>query len=46
MCDEHYEEDLRNYMRFPPLTRRQFAAASVGAGVAVLLPRAADALDV
>ena len=32
MCDEHFEEDLANYMRFPPLTRRQFAAASVGAG--------------
>jgi carboxymethylenebutenolidase len=46
MCDEHYEEDLKNYMRFPPLTRRQFGAVSVGAGVAVLLPRAADALDV
>jgi carboxymethylenebutenolidase len=43
MCDEHFEEDLANYMRFPPLTRRQFAAASVGAGVAVMLPRAADA---
>jgi carboxymethylenebutenolidase len=46
MCDEHFEEDLKNYMRFPPLTRRQFGAVSVGAGVAVLLPRAADALDV
>jgi carboxymethylenebutenolidase len=46
MCDEHYEEDLNNYMRFPPLTRRQFAAASVGAGVMVMLPRAADAVDV
>lgn len=46
MCDEHFEEDLANYMRFPPLTRRQFAAASVGAGVTVLLPRAASALDV
>ena len=43
MCDEHFDEDLANYMRFPPLTRRQFAAASVGAGVAVMLPRAADA---
>jgi carboxymethylenebutenolidase len=43
MCDEHFEEDLANYLRFPPLTRRQFAAASVGAGVAVMLPRAADA---
>ena len=43
MCDEHYEEDLANYLRFPPLTRRQFAAASVGAGLVVMLPRAADA---
>jgi hypothetical protein len=33
MCDEHYAEDLANYMRFPPLTRRQFAAASMGAGL-------------
>ena len=46
MCDEHFEEDLANYLRFPPLTRRQFGAVSMGAGVAVLLPRAADALDV
>jgi carboxymethylenebutenolidase len=43
MCDEHFEEDLDNYMRFPPLSRRQFAAASVGAGLVVMLPRAADA---
>jgi carboxymethylenebutenolidase len=46
MCDERFDEDLANYMRFPPLTRRQFAAASIGAGVAVMLPRAADAVDV
>jgi len=46
MCDEHFEEDLANYTRFPPLTRRQFAAASIGAGVLLTLPRAADALDV
>ena len=46
MCDEHFEEDLTNYMRFPPLTRRQLAAASIGAGLALMLPRAADALDV
>lgn len=43
MCDEHYEDDLANYMRFPPLTRRQFAAASMGAGLMVTLPRAANA---
>lgn len=46
MCDEHYEEDLANYLRFPPLTRRQFASVSMGAGVAVMLPRAADAQTV
>ncbi len=46
MCDQHFEEDLANYTRFPPLTRRQFATVSMGAGVAVLLPRAADALQV
>jgi carboxymethylenebutenolidase len=46
MCDERFDEDLANYMRFPPLTRRQFAAASIGAGVVVMLPRAADAVDV
>ena len=46
MCDEHFEDDLTNYMRFPPLTRRQLGAVSLGAGLAVLLPRAADALDV
>lgn len=46
MCDQHFEEDLANYTRFPPLTRRQFATVSMGAGVAVVLPRAADALQV
>jgi carboxymethylenebutenolidase len=46
MCDEHFEDDLANYTRFPPLTRRQLGAVSLGAGIAVLLPRAADALDV
>lgn len=46
MCDPHFEEDLANYTRFPPLTRRQFATVSMGAGVAVLLPRAADALQI
>jgi carboxymethylenebutenolidase len=46
MCDQdHFEEDLEKYMR-PSLTRRQFGAFSVGVGMAMLLPRAADALDV
>ena len=46
MCDEHFEEDLANYTRFPPLTRRQFASVSLGAGVAVMLPQTANALQV
>ena len=46
MCDQdHFEEDLSKYLR-QPLTRRQFGAFSVGAGMAMMLPRAADALDV
>ncbi len=43
MCDENFDHDLDNYSRFPRLTRRQLGAVSVGAGVAFLLPRAADA---
>ena len=47
MCDERTareaEEHLRRSRR---LTRRAFGALSVGAGMAMLLPRAADALEV
>ena len=46
MCDEHYENDLDNYSRFPPLTRRQLAAVSMGAAVAATLPPAANAQQV
>lgn len=46
MCDQHFEEDLTKYMRHPAMSRRQFGALSVGVGMAMLLPRAADALDV
>jgi carboxymethylenebutenolidase len=46
MCDQdHYEGDLAKYLR-PELSRRQFGAVSLGIGMAMLLPRAADALDV
>ncbi|MCM3879417.1 MAG: dienelactone hydrolase family protein [Vicinamibacterales bacterium] len=41
MCDQHFEDDLKQY-----LTRRQFGALSAGAMMGLLLPRAADALDV
>jgi carboxymethylenebutenolidase len=43
MCDENFEHDLENYNRLPRVTRRQFGAASVGAGLLITLPRAADA---
>jgi carboxymethylenebutenolidase len=46
MCDENFEHDLENYSRFPPVTRRQFGAVSMGVGLTVLLPRAADAQSV
>lgn len=45
MCDEHYEDDLAKYMK-APISRRQFGTLSAGIGMAMLLPRAADALDV
>lgn len=42
MCEhDHFESDLDKY-----LTRRQFGALTVGAGLMLLLPRAADALEV
>ena len=43
MCDE---ELLARSRAASDMTRRQFGALSVGAGLAMLLPRAADALDV
>jgi carboxymethylenebutenolidase len=46
MCDQdHYEDDLAKYLR-PELSRRQFGAVSLGIGMAMLLPRSADALEV
>lgn len=45
MCDEHFEDDLAKYVR-APMSRRQFGALSAGIGMAMLLPRAVDALDV
>lgn len=42
MCDQHFEEDLKKYGT-ENLSRRQFGAVSVGVGMAMLLPRAADA---
>jgi carboxymethylenebutenolidase len=46
MCDQHYEDDLKDYVARGAVTRRQFGALSLGAGMAFLLPRAADAVTV
>ena len=47
MCDERTFRDEEEYLRRSGnLTRREFGALSVGAGLAMLLPRAAAALEV
>ena len=43
MCDDRTDTDNTEYVRTTKMTRRQFGAASVGAGLAMLLPRAANA---
>jgi carboxymethylenebutenolidase len=47
MCDQdHFESDLAKYLERAALTRRQLGALGAGVGLALLLPRAANALDV
>jgi carboxymethylenebutenolidase len=46
MCDQHFEEDMKDYQDRAGLTRRQFGAVSVGVGMAMLLPHVANALSV
>jgi len=44
MCDQdHYEDDLKKYLRAGNVTRRDFGTLTAGVGLAMLLPRAADA---
>ena len=43
MCDDRTVVDNTEYLRAKTLTRRQFGAVSAGAGLAMLLPRAANA---
>lgn len=43
MCDERTDAENSDYLRAKRLTRRQFGAVSAGAGLAFLLPRAANA---
>jgi len=45
MCDEHFEEDLKAYKQ-SILSRREFGALSVAAGMSMLLPRAEGAVAV
>ena len=47
MCDQdHFEDDLKEYKARGSVSRREFGALSLGAGMAFLLPRAADAVAV
>ena len=47
MCDEETRRDEEEYLRrSASLTRRDFGTLSLGAGLAMLLPRAAAALEV
>lgn len=47
MCDQdHFDEDLQEYERRGLITRKQFGAAALGAGLAMMLPKVADAVDV
>ena len=43
MCDDRTVADNTSYLRGNTLTRRQFGTVSAGAGLAMLLPRAANA---
>ena len=46
MCDEHFEEDAKEYQRRMRLSRREFGALTVGASMSVFLPRAEGAVAV
>ena len=43
MCDERTDVETARYLRAKGLTRREFGAVSAGAGLAMLLPRPANA---
>src|SRR3954471_25023744 len=46
MCDEHFEDDVKEYQRRMGITRREFGALTVGAGMSILLPRVEGAVAV
>ena len=44
MCDkDHFEEDLKKYLAEGRVTRRDFGGLAAGTGIAMMLPRAANA---
>jgi carboxymethylenebutenolidase len=43
MCDQHFEDDMKKYLRRENVTRREFGAMSAGVGVMALLPAVANA---
>jgi carboxymethylenebutenolidase len=43
MCDEHFEEDVRQYLARRNVTRREFGATAAGVGMIAMLPRVANA---
>jgi carboxymethylenebutenolidase len=46
MCDQdHFEDDRREYERLGKVTRKQFGML-LGAGIAMMLPKVANAMDV
>jgi carboxymethylenebutenolidase len=47
MCDQDSFEDMSKFVRSPAdISRRQFGAMTVGSGLAMMLPRLADAAEV
>ena len=44
MCDQdHFDDDLKDYVSRGAVTRREFGAVTLGAGMAFVLPRSANA---
>jgi len=47
MCDkDHFEDDLQKYLTRGAVTRREFGMLTASVGLMMLLPRAANAMDV
>jgi carboxymethylenebutenolidase len=46
MCDQHFEDDLKQFLLRRNVSRREFGALSASAGLMAILPRAANAQDV